>query len=163
MITTLLKRLLTLGLLVLTITSTASAQTIATEGCFAPAQSLTGPAAITLWCQILDYSGQSPLVAGWDTNFVTLVRGFSSTTLHVEYDPWYAEMDSTFQLEFLRAGGQDIVLAPFVVSGSAASFDIPISLTVAAGDRFRITQQSQIAHPCGPLDNCGLHMTMTFQ
>jgi hypothetical protein len=167
MTTTLLKRSLTrsltLGLLALAITSTATSQTVATEGCFAPAQSLTGPVAITLWCQILDYSGASPLAASWDTGPVTLVRGFTATSLHVEYDPWYAAMDSTFQLEFLRAGGQDIVLQPFIVSGSSASFDIPVSLAVAAGDRFRIIQQSAIAHPCGPIDNCGLHAVFTFQ
>lgn len=142
----------------------AGAQTIAQEACFPLAQSASGPVAITLWCQIVDYTGSASLVSSWDTGFVTLQRGFSATTLHVEYDPWYSAMDSTIRIELLT-GFADVVFAPIVIhyTGEAWTTDIPLgTLGASIGDRIRIVHEASIPHACGLVDNCGMHVTLTF-
>lgn len=148
---------------VLAFASLAAAQT--QEGCFAPSQSVSGPVAVTLWCQILDYSGSSPLAASWDTGRVALQRGFTAHTLHVQYDDWYASMTSSFSLRFF-SGNTFSALTAIIITPDPASYSQDINLgtfTLPAGSQFEIVQQSGIAHSCGIADNCGLHVTFTFQ
>lgn len=143
-------------------TTAAHAQT--QEGCFPTSQSTNTPVSLTYWCQIVDYSPAFPLAVSYANEFVTLQHGFSGRTLHVQYDPWYSPMDLTFQLELLH-GQSDIITFPLFVhyDGSALVADLPLSLSAAAGDRLRLLQQSSIPHTCNLIDNCGLHMILTFQ
>lgn len=149
-------------LLALLMSALAGAQT--QEGCFAPTQATSGPVAVTLWCQIVDYTNPGPLVSSWDTGLITLQRGFSAHTLHVQYDNWYAAMDSTVQLELVTRFS-DVVFAPIFIqyNGNTWTADIPLGLIGASpGDRIRISHQSTIPHGCQLVDNCGLHMTLSF-
>lgn len=149
--------------LALTFGSISQAQT--QEACFPVAQSASGSVALTLWCQIIDYSGSSPLAASWDTGRVTLQRGFTAHTLHMQYDDWYSAMTSSFTLQFF-SGSTFSALQPIIVTPSPGSYsqDIPLgTFSLAAGDRIEIIQNSSIDHPCGLIDNCGLHVTFTFQ
>src|SRR5580765_8021769 len=98
MIKRLLKLSLSLALTLAVFTSTAPAQTVAGEGCFPAAMSSSGPMSTTLWCQIVEYTGAAPLTSSWDTGLIHVSRSFTTSSLHVEYDPWYSAMDSTFQL-----------------------------------------------------------------
>jgi hypothetical protein len=163
-----LKRSLILGLLAMAITSTAPAQTVATEGCFPfvlPNTSQPSPPSATLWCAISESTGATPLVSSWDTGLVHVYQGFTASTLHVQYDNWYAAMDSTFQLELIT-GSQDLVFQPFEINylGDPVTLDIPLGgISVPAGSSIRLHHWARIDHTCGSFDNCGLHMTMTFQ
>lgn len=159
-----MKKFILAACLALLLSAFAGAQTIAQEACFPLAQSASGPVAVTLWCQIVDYTGSAPLVSSWDTGFIPLQRGFSATTLHVEYSDWYAAMDSTVQIELLT-GFADVVFAPISIhyTGDAWTTDIPLdTLGASPGDRIRIVHEASIPHACGLVDNCGMHVTLTF-
>lgn len=149
--------------LTLLMSAFAGAQT--QEACFPPAQSEAQAAVtITLWCQIVDYTSPGPLQSGYDMGFVSLQVGFSAQVLHVQYDDWYSPMTSTVQLEFLTRFA-DIVVAPTLIpySGAMWTADIPLAISVSPGDKLRITHAAAIPHACQLSDNCGLHMSMTFQ
>jgi len=165
-----MKRLLKLSLslvIVLSVfTAAAPAQTVASEGCFPAALSSSGPVSTILWCQIVEYTGAAPLTSSGDTGLIHVNRSFTAGSLHVEYDPWYAAMDSTFQLEVIT-GSQNLVFQPFMISylGSAVAADIPLggTFSIPVGSSIRLRHWTWITHPCGLVDNCGMHAVMTFQ
>jgi len=141
------------------------AQAQVQEGCFPLTQTVSGPVTLTMWCQVVEYSGASPLAPQHTTEFLTLGRGVSSTNLHIQLDNWYSAMDATLQLEFLHSSS-DIVTVPFLLHYDGLNTlvaDFPLSLSLNAGDRVRVIQQAFIPHPCGLADNCGLHALLTFQ
>ena len=147
--------------------TTVHAQTAAVESCFPvslPNTAQPSPVTFTLWCQIVEPTGAAPLASSYDSGLLQLYQPFAASVLHIEYDDWYAAMDSVFQFEVLRSSS-DIVTVPIAVHYTGATWiaDIPLSLSASAGDRLRITQQSAIPHPCGLIDNCGMHVVFTFQ
>ena len=153
-------------LLSLTLLMSAFAGAQTQEACFPLSQSQVqaqSQSTVTLWCQIVDYSNPGPLESGYDTGFVPLQQGFSAQVMHVQYDDWYSPMTSTVQLEFLTRFA-DIVVAPIFIpySGTTWVADLPLTINVSAGDKIRITHQSQIPHACQLMDNCGMHMTIGF-
>jgi len=142
-----------------------SAQAQLQEGCLPLTQTSSAPLTVTMWCSVIDYSGQSPLSPSYTTEFITLQQGVNGENLHLQLDNWFSSMDVTFQLEFLH-GSRDIVTIPFFVQYDGVDTfvaDFPLVVHLNAGDRLRISQQAFIPHPCQISDNCGLHALFTFQ
>lgn len=159
-----LRPLVTLLTLTATLTLAPPALAQTTEGCYPLQQSQSGNMSVTLWCAIYNDTSASPLSTTWDTGVVPIQRAFTANWMHVQYDNWYAPMDSNFSVE-IGTFTQAVVLPPISIGeNSGYTQDIWLGgISATTSNTIRITESSWIPHTCNAVDNCGLHMTITFQ